>query len=304
MRFIAVTEENEAIVAPFLKRREMKGWVGLDTDQSVTKLYANEIFPTTVVIDRNSKIVEKARPKRVTEQMLNDLLNGTTKDVAQNNGNGPTPPIQKPAADTQAKRILSITIQLAKPDENNWAIYPGNFKGQMTLRTALSIIYDVPETLIIGPSMLNENRYDITATMTEGDKTALKSIIEKAIESSFKLKVHRETQDAEVLVLTVPDESKIKLRTKSLGTEHWSSDEGVFAASAAPIKRLVDGITGLLSQPVVDETNLKGKYDWDIVFDAKNYESIIDALRRDVGLELKRGKRKVEVVVVEPVSQH
>src|SRR5437899_7740869 len=108
VRFIAVTEENEAIVAPFLKRREMKGWVGLDTDQSVTKLYANEIFPTTVVIDRNSKIVEIARPKSVTEQMLNDLLNGTTKDVAQNNGNGPTPPIQKPAADTQAKRTLSI----------------------------------------------------------------------------------------------------------------------------------------------------------------------------------------------------
>lgn len=202
----------------------------------------------------------------------------------------------------EAKRILSINIQLAKPDDNNWAIYPGNFKGQMTLRTALSIIYDVPETLIIGTAVLTENRYDITASMTEGDKAALKSIIEKAIESTFKLKVHRETQDTEVLVLTTPDETKIKLRPNSSRSEHWSSDEGVFAASAAPIKRLVDAITGLLGQPVVDETNLKGKYDWDVLFDAKNHDSITDAVRRDLGLELSRARRPVEVFVVEPIN--
>ena len=55
----------------------------------------------------------------------------------------------------------------------------------------------------------------------------------------------------------------------------------------------------MLKQPVVDETNLKGTYDWDILFDARNPNSIVEAIQRDLGLELKRSKRKVEVLVVE-----
>jgi uncharacterized protein (TIGR03435 family) len=55
----------------------------------------------------------------------------------------------------------------------------------------------------------------------------------------------------------------------------------------------------VLKQPVVDETNLKGTYDWDILFDARNPYSIVEAIQRDLGLELKRSKRKVEVLAVE-----
>jgi len=96
VRFIAVTEEDETIVAPFLKRRAMKAWVALDSDHSTTKLYANEIFPTTVVIDRDSKIVQITRPKNVTEEMLNEVLDGTQKGIAKDDGNAPKAPTQKP----------------------------------------------------------------------------------------------------------------------------------------------------------------------------------------------------------------
>ena len=35
VQFISVTDEGEDIIAPFLKRQEMKSWIGLDTDRSV-----------------------------------------------------------------------------------------------------------------------------------------------------------------------------------------------------------------------------------------------------------------------------
>jgi len=74
----------------------MKAWVALDSDHSTTKLYANEIFPTTVVIDRDSKIVQITRPKNVTEEMLNEVLDGTQKGIAKDDGNAPKAPTQKP----------------------------------------------------------------------------------------------------------------------------------------------------------------------------------------------------------------
>jgi uncharacterized protein (TIGR03435 family) len=301
VRFIAITEEDENLVASFLKRRTMNAWIGLDSDHSATRVYANEVFPTTILIDRDSKIAQITRPKNVTEEMLNALLSGIVTSPAANEAGVSIAPA-KTTADVKTKRILTLTIDRTTSDENNWAMYPGNFKGQMTLRTALSIIYNVPETLIIGPPVLTEGRYDITASLSEGDKTALKPIIAKAIEDSFKLKVHKETRDTDVFILTVPDQNRLKLRVDSGTNEHWSSDEGVLAASAAPLKRLVDGLTGLLGQPVVDETNLKDKYNWDVLFDAKNHDSIIESLRRDLGLELKRAKRAIEVYVVEPAD--
>lgn len=97
--------------------------------------------------------------------------------------------------------------------------------------------------------------------------------------------------------ITAPPKNESRQSSSEIG--HWSSAEGVLAASGSPLKNLVDGIAGLLGRPVVDETNLKGKYDWDVLFDAKNPESIVDAVKKDLGLELTRAKRQIEVLVVE-----
>lgn len=91
----------------------------------------------------------------------------------------------------------------------------------------------------------------------------------------------------------------MRLRANSSEMGHWSDDEGVLAASAAPLEALVEGIEGVLKQPVIDETKLKGKYDWDVLFDQKNPASIIDGMRKDLGLELTRAKRQIEMLVVE-----
>ena len=297
VRFISITDENESVVAPFLKRRQIKTWVGLDVNRSTEKSYSVKFLPTTIVIDQEGKIAAIIQPKMLSETLLSDILNGKSTGLAQETTTVLQPAVQKPPAQDAAKPLLGITIERTRSGENNWSMYPGRFKGQMTLKTALAIIHGISETLIVGPSLLTENRYDISASMTEGNKDALKSVLAQAIEASFKLRIHREMRELEVFVLTAPP--KNELRQSSSESAHWSSAEGVLAASGAPLKNLVDGIAGLLGRPVVDETDLKGKYDWDILFDAKNPESIVDAIRKDVGLELKRAKRQIEALVVE-----
>jgi len=135
--------------------------------------------------------------------------------------------------------------------------------------------------------------------MIGGTAEELKQILAHAIEMSLKLKVHRQMREMEVFVLSAPEPNQTRLRPNSAKGGHWSDDEGVMAASAAPLRALVDGIEAVLKQPVVDETGLKGNFDWDLLFDPGNQDSIVEAIHKDLGLELKRARKTLEVLVVE-----
>lgn len=299
VRFISITDEVESVVVPFLKRRPMKAWVGLDTGRSTMKSYSVKFFPTTVVIDTEGKIAAIMQPKTLTENMLSEILEGRPLNAGQGTIEVPKAPAPKPPAQGEVKPLFAITIKPIKSAGKSWGMNPGSIRGSMTLKTALSLVHDIPETRIICPAILSDSSYEISASMTEGHREGLKSILGKAIEASLKLRVHRELREMEVFLLTAPKPNEIKLRPNQSETGHWSDDEGVLAASAAPIRALHDGIEAVLKRPVFDETSLKGKYDWDVLFDAKRPDSIIEAVSKDLGLELTTAKRKVEVLVVE-----
>ncbi len=89
-------------------------------------------------------------------------------------------------------------------------------------------------------------------------------------------------------MLTAPGSLTGNLKLSTAPRMHASSDDGVSAAVKAGIKFLAAHIEDALKMPVINETNLQGEYDWDVIYDGKNPTSIIEALRKDCGLELKR----------------
>jgi len=51
----------------------------------------------------------------------------------------------------------------------------------------------------------------------------------------------------------------------------------------------------------LDETHIRGTYDWTLLFDEKHPESIIEEIRKELGLELRLSRSQVEYLVAEPV---
>src|SRR5437667_7763070 len=51
VQFIAITDEDEKVIGPFLKKKPIHAWVGLDTDRSMFKAYGITGIPHTVVVD-------------------------------------------------------------------------------------------------------------------------------------------------------------------------------------------------------------------------------------------------------------
>ena len=55
VQFIEITDEGRETVAPFLAKRPMSGWVGLDTDRSVFDAYCVKGIPMTVLVRPDSR---------------------------------------------------------------------------------------------------------------------------------------------------------------------------------------------------------------------------------------------------------
>lgn len=78
VQFIAITDESDSVVRPFLKKKPIHAWVGLDTDRSMLTAYGVKYIPHTVVVDPEGKIAAITRPTILTAQHLEDLLAGET----------------------------------------------------------------------------------------------------------------------------------------------------------------------------------------------------------------------------------
>ena len=74
IQFISITDEEESLVQPFLKKRPMKPWIALDTDQSMMQPYEVWAIPYMVIVDGNGVIRSIIHPAELTEATLNDML--------------------------------------------------------------------------------------------------------------------------------------------------------------------------------------------------------------------------------------
>ena len=74
IQFISITDEEESLVQPFLKKRPMKPWIALDTDQSMMQPYEVWAIPYMVIVDGNCIIRSIIHPAELTEAALNEML--------------------------------------------------------------------------------------------------------------------------------------------------------------------------------------------------------------------------------------
>jgi len=336
--FISVSDEPEEIVTPFLSRRPLKGWVGLDPKHVTVKAYGVYAIPKTFVIDQRGKIVTSmssvAEGEKLSEDLLNQLLKSNAAATATNRpkeqpaapeiktrASSNQPLIAKssgqPTTSGKTKAIedeplLDISIRFSRAAEGTTArisSVPLGFSaqgaklefilGDLLMANHLSF----PGTRMSIPAELREKRFDIIATLQpelQSDKMGFnRPLIVSALESALGIKISRVTHEADVFVLTAPKELNGSLRPTKATGGHSSADEGVLAASSMELSSLVAAIEKKLNVPVVDETGLRGKFDWDLVWDAKNPQSFLEAIRKQFGLELAPAKRQVEMVIVE-----
>jgi uncharacterized protein (TIGR03435 family) len=230
-----------------------------------------------------------------------------------------------------------------------------------TLRRLILLAYGIQDFLISGtPNLFDSEAYDIAAKMDSSVADALQKLspeerviarqhmLQAILADRFKLTAHRETKELPVYFLAVgkngpkfregkPGDTYAdglkRVNGVPRGPGQWGfTDDGAEVYQGVPIATLVQELSLVSRRPVLDKTNLTGKYDFKMKLAVDEIESpqpsgipsappaatggtpspasldaltiaLISALQSQLGLKVESGKGPVEVIVIDHVEK-
>ncbi len=229
---------------------------------------------------------------------------------------------------------------------------------QTSLRDLVRIAWAVRDYQIEAPSWLASVRFNVSAKLPEAcTQKQVPEMLQALLADRFALKVHRSSKDLPVYDLVVrggglkikesareqPDESRAdtpeQVKLAGGGGRGGIVDYGGGSYFALPHYRMegrklsINVFAGLLGsltdRPVIDQTGLSGRYDFDLELTEDDYDAMttragisigeapspkdlqqlaavgdpLPRALRSLGLDLKPGKGHVEVLIVDEVRK-
>jgi uncharacterized protein (TIGR03435 family) len=262
----------------------------------------------------------------------------------------------KPAAQPVANRGGRAFVRVGMSTDGGMLRYTN-----VGLKDVIRAAYKVKEFQIEGPDWLGNARFDITAKFPEGaTEKQVPEMLQALLAERFKLALHRESKESPIYALVVGKGGpKLKAAEVPVGDtpaldkspRTGAQDVAVarpggnvpvgmmrmmmdpsgmhFQASSVTLAGLAEAISRFTERPVMDMTEIKGQYDFELVFapetmrgvrvmggpppaggdrgagdnaPAEPAESIFDAVQR-YGLKLEPRKAPIEVLVIDHIEK-
>jgi uncharacterized protein (TIGR03435 family) len=181
--------------------------------------------------------------------------------------------------------------------------------------------YNVQKDQIAGvPDWVKTARWTVDGLADvdgEPNLAQLQAMLRKVLAERFGLKLHHEQQEMQVFALTVAKGGpKLTLNTSDpngLPDQHGNRDIGwqMYQYRNTSMPELVLELLSSVDRPIVDRTELKGRYDFQLKWltddshgsDADAPPGLFTAIQGQIGLKLEPMKAPVEVLVVDKVER-
>jgi uncharacterized protein (TIGR03435 family) len=247
----------------------------------------------------------------------------------------PPPPPKIPPMDANANPSFEVaTIKPSKPDDQRKAFIVRGRRFEIINQPLVQILcfaYDVQAKQLIGlPPWAETDKYDISGEPDgEGAPSGKqwKGMIQKLVAERFKLTFHPDKKELSVYVLSVakggPKLAKSEGDPNGLPGLFFRGrpgDLGVRNATMADFTGLMQ--SAVLDRPVVDQTELKGRYDFTLNWtpdesqfaglgakippptDTANAPpNLYTAIQEQIGLKLEATKAPAEVMIIDHVEK-
>jgi uncharacterized protein (TIGR03435 family) len=234
----------------------------------------------------------------------------------------------------------ALTFKLSRPDEKeDFRLVNGMIDAKgVRIKDMILFAYDVEEDWIRGgEKWLETDRYDILAkTAPTESADTIRVLVQNAMATRFKLKVHKEAQPVTVYALTA-NKSKLKPadpNSRSTCTRSFVDGAQTLVCTNTTMeqfaKKIRDVAGAYLEHPVVDLTGLKGAYDFTLAWAPRNRTlgngpqvqpttesgpvpvasdrgagvlTLYEAVDRQMGLKLATQKHPMQVVVIDHMER-
>jgi uncharacterized protein (TIGR03435 family) len=238
-------------------------------------------------------------------------------------GNG-TPKPQMMATDAEPDWEVA-TVRPSNPDDTNGQRI--RFRGRYvmildhTVEDILLIAYGVQKSQLAGePDWVKTERWDVDGVPdAEGEPNMrqLQAMMQKILVGRFELKLHREQRVMSVFALTVAKGGP-KMTPDASDPNGWINQQNS-AANGRDVENLNNASMPDLGQilqfrvnrPVVDQTGLKGRYDFKLQWTTDEAQTtqpdappgLFTAIQEQIGLKLEPVKAPADVLVIDNVQR-
>jgi uncharacterized protein (TIGR03435 family) len=167
--------------------------------------------------------------------------------------------------------------------------------------------YGAKDTRTIVSTSLPSGKFDFISNLPSGAMEALQN----KLKTEFNVVARREMIETNVLLLAVKNPNVQSLNQSISATSSMVNDPGQLSCTNSPLSVLVNMLEDQFRIPVIDQTSLTDRYDFNLTWDEygkkmgnsypdyPNLAGLKHALLEQLGLELVRTNMPIEVLVIE-----
>jgi len=320
VQFIAVDDEDPALVKKFLTKTPIVGWLGFDTSKKIIDAYGADVRPRTIVIDTQGRVAGILDPHQLQKEQLLSLAGGKPVvfpadqmiDIRQEALKEAKAAAHASAgAGTGPKPLLDISIRPGDPagrtaiahqsgkNDDSYSIDYLNAPLQMLMQDAGGV---AGSRLTIHGA--NDAKYSLHVSAPGGDIADLAVAIQQVIVTATGMKLTHVTteEDAWVLQATPKAASLLPPATSDQGSMCFFNPEAdKLVMMQSSIDDLAKTLEPILKSPVVNETGLQGNFDANFSLPKGDVDADRAALESNLGLTLVKAKRIIDRVVLDPL---
>jgi uncharacterized protein (TIGR03435 family) len=199
-----------------------------------------------------------------------------------------------------------------------WTVTHGRFRAETGyVRDVIGWAYDLLAAQVKGgPDWIDREPYYFDARAENPDAGAdqIRVMLQTLLKDRFKLVIHRDNQQAQVYTLVVGKNGS-KLQDAKDGRKNyinWTGPGHVTFAENQTLDGLINVLSYLLSAPVLDETGLKGPYNFSLEFtnprdprprQVDSPPDLFTAVQEQLGLKLEAKKAPVATLVIDHIDR-
>lgn len=297
VQFISLTNEAEPEVRNYLSANPLSHWVGIDSDWSMWRDYAVLGVPLAVVINPAGVISALVHPNDLNEQVIYDALNGKTPSATLSElYDDPSAP---QTLANKAIPLMKVEVKPASSDARTIIWSGEQFRARgATLADLLSETLHIEPYLFVSDDLLLDAKYDVTIVPPANDPKMVSEMLSAVIEQMAHPRLKKVTRAIPVYVLRARPAGAMHLTPGGDATPSITGGDGSVVATNVPISEIIANLQRDLRMPVVDETKLTKGYNFELSWDINDPQSLIEALQNQIGLDVRRESRPMEVYLV------
>jgi uncharacterized protein (TIGR03435 family) len=202
-----------------------------------------------------------------------------------------------------------------------WTVAHGRFIAQPGwVRAVIGFAYNVlpPVKVHGGPTWIDTDQYNFEAKADDPNAgpDQIRVMMQTLLADRFKLVVHRETQEEQVYTLVVGKNGSKMQEAKEVRRTHCDfPGPGQIVCTEGELVGFTSILSSMLESPVLDNTGLKGFYNFSLEFADPRWRSkdlpselssrpdIFSAVQEQLGLKLEAKKGPVEILVVDHIER-